>query len=103
MKAVKILLCLTLLCGCVGCTSKTGDHGTWTIAFSQSVSFDSIANDSGDAVATAGFDANDWLKGGILSWLFGSGEEETETDTRATSDTGDGVGAVEVTVAPDGG
>ena len=65
----------------MGCFARTKHKGEWRLELTNGIAFHSLATKSEETtVAEAGFEASDWIKGGILSLLFGNGEEETATD-----------------------
>lgn len=57
-----------------GCHSKTEGNSTWTLTYGTSLTIDSTAQKVDGETATAGFDVEDWLKGGIVGWLFNKPE-----------------------------
>ena len=73
-------LALMLCVAGLGCHTVTRNKGEWRVEFTTGIALHSGATDAGGVEANAGVDANDWLKGGILSWIFGTGEEEPTAD-----------------------
>ena len=76
-------LALMLCVAGLGCHSVTGHDGKWGAKWVVGFEFESTATETTGVKATAGFELDDWLKGGLLGLMFGNGEAANEPEPTA--------------------